>query len=278
MSDYGECNKMLLFLILVLSFSFAVLMKRYLIPGASEALVAAVAFLPALLFFFQTGSVAKLSGFGVSVERLQQQLETGIAEVGVAIADLEAGWLSPVDPDGPSFGQAAYWESCSRFLVLRKSDVPAFNTPDFSKYVRDATWAIRSSLTCGKLQGVIVLDETDRYIGSYNSSFFSEALAAWALPDIGASNPDLSNLADRIMMYSTFGTALRFPERRIELGDGYVAAVNENQTVEQALTDFKVPEVKFVAVTDARGVLKGVLTFEDLNYFLLQALVSSSGS
>ena len=250
-------------------------MKKYLLPGASEALIVAVVFVPPLLFFFQTGPVAKLSGFGISVERLQQQLGKGIAEISVPISDLEAGWLAPINPDGPSFGQEAAWESCNRFLVLRQSDVPTFNTPEFSEYVRDATWAIRSSLVCGKLHGVIVLDEEARYVGSYNPSFFSEALATWALPDVGASASSLTEIADRILRYTAFGAALRFPKKRIELGDGYVAALNINQTIEEAFADFRLPEVEFIAVTDARGVLKGVLTSDQINYFILQALASS---
>ena len=69
-----------------------------------------------------------------------------------------------------------------------------------------------------------------------------------------------------------FGTELRYPERRIREGEGYVAFIKTADTLRYAWRELQSTKGSFLAVTDRRLKFKGILTRDAVEDILLDAL------
>lgn len=264
---------MLLLIVIALSLLAAAAFKRYVKRDVGDALLASIIFIPALLFWVGKLPVTELSAFGLS-GKFAHEARRAIGSLVEPVGSFATTSLAETELD---FEHAAFFEACNEYYILRPSRVPARGpevADEFSFYIANSTLAIKSSLACGSLLGVIVLDEGNRYIGSYDASFFAEALAMWAVPNLTDSSPmDVSALANHILESTTFGAALQYPDERIKPGEGFVAAVNERLPLSQALPIFDETNAPYLVITDARGIFKGLLTYDRVAETLLSALV-----
>ena len=73
----------------------------------------------------------------------------------------------------------AFFQICKKYVVLRTSEIPE-KKDDQAKQMFQIIEVIRASLICGEFIGLIVLDEKDRYIGSFDRSFFLETIIPWS--------------------------------------------------------------------------------------------------
>ncbi|PRY26382.1 hypothetical protein CLV78_101477 [Aliiruegeria haliotis] len=243
------------------------LFQKYVRPEAGDALMASLIFVPVLIFLVGDRKLIEVSGFGFAVKleeagasRLDDVFSEQLTE------DLPQD-LTMASPDE----LAAYFQACERHFVIRTNLVPDWKSDMIDPYVVYATEAIRGSLACGRLIGVIVLDEDDSYVGSYDAGFFQESLSLWTIPT-GTSK---EAVAASIRQRTIFGTALVHPTKRLTPGEGYVAAINERATLFEAFEAFEEIEGEMLVITDTLGRMKGVLDRQAVRDKILGKVVSS---
>ena len=260
-----------LLIVVVVSIVVGSAFRRYVKRDASNSLLATIFFLPALLYWVSDKSPSELTWLGFHAKFEAAVIEP-VDTYSVSVSDLLISSLSSNDPD---FRLAAYFEECSEYFVIRPHLTPNYDSSGFVEYVVNSTYAIRSSLACGRFTGVVVLDRQDKYIGSYDGSFFAESLSIWAVLD-GTTTIDKEVLANRIMGTTIFGAALRHPGQRITPGEGFHRSIRESATVGEAFTEFQEMSGSFLVVVDESKGFKGILTRDRVTDVLLNALVSAS--
>src|SRR5262249_29000778 len=133
--------------------------------------------------------------------------------------------------DDPIFEKSAMFELCADFIAFRPEHVPPEGS-ERDKFIFNLTYTIRTSISCGRFVGAVVLDKDDRYLGSFGKSFFSEASALWA--SWSPSAVDKASIANRVLSTTVFGAALLYPRQRVATIEGFVAAVGVDATVAAA--------------------------------------------
>ena len=204
--------------------------------------------------------------------------------------------FSPLEPletiDVPGlmlrYSEAQPEGACFDYLLLEPGRVPKWPHPEYNRYMVIATDAIRRSIACGKFVGVVVINDHGRYVCSYDRRFFAESLSAWAVfeterlssgrPDVNKlSDEEFADLAKQIESNTIFGTALRWPRKRIKEGEGYIAFIKNTDTVRYAWHEFQSKPGEFLAVTDRRLAFKGIITRNTIKDYLLGALAAPGG-
>ena len=249
----------------------AFMFKRFIKPDVGDTLLGSIIFIPTILIWAQSQNLSELAGFGLTA-KFSVESQKKVSSVGVDAKELTIFSLVANDPN---FAMAAYFESCAEYFVLRPSKVPQKDT-DLDTFVANTSHAIQRSITCGKLVGVVVLDDNDKYIGSYDKAFFSEALSMWAVPDQGNLTTSKEEISKRIQRMTIFGASLRFPDKRIVPGEGFVAAINEDATIQTAFLKFRESDVDFLVMTNATGKFRGIIRYRDVVDSLLSILIDVS--
>ncbi len=127
-------------------------------------------------------------------------------------------------------------------------------------------------MLCGRLIGVVVVDDRERYLGSYDRSFFAELSALWV---VAGTQPRLS-VKDVVSLFGShtiFGASLRFPEKRLVPSERFVAAINRNASLAEAMQRFSETNVPFLALTDEQGLLTGILPRKRVVNVVIRTLV-----
>lgn len=254
-------DMLMLGLLLLFGIGLAIAIKRYVKPDVGDSLFASLIFIPAIAWMMQgmiQGLILTEVGFLGFSAKFAAQVNQPVATLSSPLASLTKE-ISPPEDSVAAMQHDAFWEACEEYLIIKTDNVPSQN-PALAKYIVGATSAIRSSLACGRLVGVIVLDQDARYEGSYDSSFFAEALSLWTVP----SQTEVQQVSRTILQRTLFGTALRFPKQRIRPGEGYVAAVHEGATITEALYLLDRSAGNFIVVTDAQGRLKGAASRQEV--------------
>ena len=213
------------------------------------------------------GSLSELSGFGISAKTR----ETTTAPVSTLSVNAKKLKIQHLTADKPDFNLAALFEACSDYFVVRPSQLPS-DDEKLARYLANVTYAVRSSIACGRFSGLVVLDETDRYIGSYGRSFFAESTSVWAVPKSADPMP-VKELAERITSMTVFGASLRYPRERITPGEGFEAALHADSTIAEAFDVFKTLDVDFLVLTDSVGRFKGIVRYRDVMEEVIGALI-----
>jgi len=168
--------------------------------------------------------------------------------------------------------QDAFFQVCKKFVVLRTSEIPD-NKNAQAKQLFQIIEVIRASIICGEFTGLIVLDEKDRYVGSFDRSFFLETVIPWTnLVNYPAGKPP-AEVASWLKSRSIFGLALEHPKARIDSGEGFRISIQLNQSVAEAMETLIGSGKDFVAVVDGQGRFQGTISRADLLDRLLLALV-----
>jgi hypothetical protein len=238
-----------------------------------KAVDLAVAILPVIIYLLLTGNIPKLEIGDIL------KIETAFKEPVVEIASIDdvieaEGILEiKVDDGEDPLALAAMFQQCKKYIVLHTSDIPKDEHAK-SKQMFRIIQVIRASIVCGEFIGLIVLDDKDQYLGSFDRDFFLETLIPWSkLADYpaGQSLPQISNW---MKSNSMFALALEFPEKRIESGEGFQVSVRQNQTIGEALGILLKSGKEFVAVVDNYGRFEGTVTRNALLDRLLLTLAT----
>lgn len=73
----------------------------------------------------------------------------------------------------------AYFQVSKKYVVLRTSEIPEDKSSQAIQMFQIME-IIRSSIICGDFIGLIVLDDKERYIGSFDRDFFLETIIPWS--------------------------------------------------------------------------------------------------
>ena len=239
-------------------------------PG--DALTAAIMFVPALLYWADGKPLEEISGGtdGITL-KLRAASTLPVSEIDL---DLESVAVRH-DPEAAMDNRVtAFWEKCGDYITVRSSDVPV-DMAERNQYIMTLAKAIRASLLCGRLIGVVVIDERERYIGSYDATFFAELAALWTVAG-AEQQPSASEVATLFSRHTIFGASLRFPEKRLQSGEGFVAAINRDSPLSAALERLAETNASFLALTNEHGILTGILPRARLVDVILLALVVPS--
>lgn len=243
------------------------LVKKLVKEQLNDAVVFGLVILPVLIFGFFSGKIAEFSGFGVSAKAIQAA-RAPVFSLQVSADEIK---IHNLTSDNPNFYRAAYFEVCADYFVVRPNQIPT-KSNEIDQYIASVSTAIKSSIACGKLAGLVVLDKSDRYLGSYDWKFFLEAASLWAV----SNTPDpvsTEELSERISTMTIFGASLRQPRERITPGEGFIAALNYKATVADAFNEFKQKDVSFLVLTDSLGKFMGILRYKDVVDEVLSAVL-----
>ena len=263
---------MIYLLFFLASLFVAFVFKQFIKQDAGDTLLAAIIFLPTLLVWIQNNNISEFTGFGLSA-KFSDEASKSVSDLKVSIPDLTKLTASSDLSDAEL---NAYFEGCSDFFVLKPSIVPK-DQAKLDLFIARAAWAIKSSITCGKLTGVVVVDDRGKYLGSYDDSFYLEALSIWSMSE-NDQPISSSQLSRKIRFFTMFGASMKFPDLRIRPGEGFVAAINEDQTLQQAFAKFQETGADFLVVTDELGTFKGILKYRDVVDSFLSVLVDVQSS
>lgn len=166
----------------------------------------------------------------------------------------------------------AFFQVPRKYVVLRTSEIPKDKNAQ-AKQMFQIMEVIRVSIISGEFIGLIVLDNKDRYIGSFDRDFFLETVIPWQnLADYPAGKSP-SDIASWVKSKSVFGLSLEYPEARIDAGEGFHLSVKESESAAEALNTLLSSGKGFVAVVDSSGRFQGTVTRKDLLDRLLKTLV-----
>ena len=265
----------MLLAILIISFFVAVWFYKCIKSDATDRLIAALVFLPALFFLVKSLQLEELTGLGISATfrgettKSVQPLSrvTDVAEVSLT--------NDPSDFDPSDFRLHSTFETCADYYILRPDRIPDFRSPKIYEHIFYATSAIGSSVACGRFLGLIVLDENGRYLGSFDKDFFIGTSSLWTLLQVDEQIVP-ATLGRRIDQIAVFSAALKFPLARIMHGEGSNQnAINQDASIGEAFIKFQESNGKFLAVTDTLGRFKGILSRRKVEAALIRALMSA---
>lgn len=243
----------------------AYLFKRFIIVDANNLAAGMVFVAPILLYGIISGKVSEFSGFGISTKTTAAAMSP-VIELSTKIDSIKI--LSPKEDD---FQRAALLDACENYFIVRPSLIPSEERA-VEYYISNATYAIRSSVACGEFLGLIVLDEKDRYLGSFGKSFFYETLASWAIPK--SSSPiSAKEFSERVLSMTIFGASLQYPVESIGPGEGVEAAINMESSLIEAFNSFRHSNIDFLVLTDEMGRFKGVVRYRDLVEEILASIL-----
>ncbi len=253
--------------LLIIGFALNYLVKNVIKRRLSEIGVLGLIILPFVVFGFLSGKITEFSGFGVTA-KVERAKKLPISTLNIPTDSLKIANVTSNDTD---YYRKAYFEMCAEYLVIRDEQIPAeHNERDY--YIASISSAIKSSIACGKLAGVVILDGSNRYIGSFDSLFFIESVSIWAVPN--STNPmTAKELASRIKTTTIFGASLTSPNERVSK-EGSVIALNVNATVQDAFNVFRSNDVDFIALTDSLGKFQGIVRYRDVVNTILFAAIS----
>lgn len=244
----------------------AYLFKTFIKSNAGDGLLGSLIFAPALIIWLTSQNVSEFSAYGISAKvNIVSQ-----SKVSTLNDELRKLVINTQSIDDPTYEKSTLWELCADFIAFRPQHIPSDNALK-DKYVVNLTYTIRTSISCGRFVGAIVLDKDDRYLGSFDKSFFSEAPALWASLDSTGSSA--SDTAKRILETTVFGAALLHPKERAATKEGFVAAINADATVGSAYKRLAELDVDFLVLTTPTGNYQGVVTRDSVLQKIIAGLV-----
>ena len=161
-------------IVFVLSVAGGILFLQHVKKDVSNTLLAAIFFAPAIFLWVADKDLAELGVASVYAKfntTLHRRANEIYLKQKVASLTTPSDGIPAASPQG----------ECAPHLVLQPNRVPAPRTEKRNEYIVEAAAAIGSSLACGKLRGVVVLDDKGRYNGSFDAMFFAEAVSLWTI-------------------------------------------------------------------------------------------------
>lgn len=253
----------LTFIGLVVGLGLVVVIKRFLKPDLGDGPITGIILVVPLMLWGATGKLTEVAGLGITA-KFAQAAGASVSKQAKSVKDTA---VIRLDPKADDLQMQATFEQCHEYILLGDAGVPKAEQEQ-ARYIYIAALAVRASLVCGRLEGVVVIDSTDRYVGSFPASLFLETSALWTTP-IASDFSHVDVEAKRILERTIFGAGLKFPSIRAASGEGFVGAINESASMLDALKLIHAKHLPFLALTDALGRFKGVVSARDIEQQLL---------
>ena len=117
-------------LILVISFGVAVWFYTYIKRDANDKLIAAIIFLPAVLFLIESLELQELTGLGISATfKAETKKPVQLLSRAAEIAEVS------LVKDPTNFVLHSSFETCSEYYILRPDLIPDFNSPEIYSHI-----------------------------------------------------------------------------------------------------------------------------------------------
>lgn len=223
--------------------------------------------LPFLMFGFLSGKISEFSGFGITA-KVEKTKKLPVTSLNIPADSIK---ISNVTSNDTDYYRKAFFEMCSEYLIINSDEIPSSGS-ESDYYVASVSYAIRSSIACGKFAGLIILDGSNRYIGSFESQFFIESTSIWAVPN-SSKTITAKDLAYRINTSTIFGASLTHPEARVPK-EGNSIALNINSSIQDAFNEFRNEDISFLVLTDSLGKFQGIVRYKDVINSIISATLS----
>lgn len=242
----------------------------------SDTSILSILFVPTLLVWAE-GRISEINAFGVSAKFNQiaeKKIEALVSGQDIDVYVTKAEALKRIDATQQSLSRGAFFEGCHDFIFVRSSQIPS-TEDSLSRYAVAFAETVVSSTACGHFTGVVVVDEENRYIGSFDKEFFYQFGSLWTLADT-TKTIESAEVWKRISNFTVAGASIKYPDIRLKNGEGFKAAISETATVEYALKEFKKSDASFMVVTDAYGKLQGVIRHRQFIDLLLLNIIQNN--
>lgn len=224
--------------------------------------------LPAIAYLLTTGIVSDFEGFGITA-KFRVLSEKPVVEV------ISASELVITDElaDDPNFFRDSYFQACRPYYVLREDSVPQSNTGEFDDFAVRLAISIRSSIICGELEALVVLDSRNKVLGFFRPNFFYELLR---IPletyntGIDESKDSDFGIADRVLN-TELGPVLSHPVVRAESADAKRIFLSTQANLIESLATLRDSNSNVALLTNSAGEFRGIVT----RRLLVDALILS---
>lgn len=216
----------------------------------NDLALAGLIVVPLIFLLLVSGQLKDFGAFGVSAkfkEEANQTVGKLALKNNLAITDEQAS--------RGDYVREALWQECRPYLVLRPDTVPAKDAPGYDNRIVHIATAVRTSILCGTLQALIVLDERNKVVGFFEPELFLETLR---VPLIVYGASPSSGLAAEIRQ-SELGVVLGAPIQRALSPEAHRVFVPEGADLVEALEKLKASGADLAVVTNSAGEFRGIM-------------------
>lgn len=243
-----------------------------ILPSVTAVVSGSLIVAPIVAYFVISGLVTDFSGFGITAkfaELSRRPVTKVLSAEEVAVVDKLA--------DDPNYVRDATFATCRPYYVLREDVLPASTSDDFARQSVLIGRAIYSSLLCGRLEAVVVLDGRGKVIGFFEPDFFRELIAFRLEPyDVSQEEAAAFHAAwPKLIRSSELGVILRNPGPRATSDDARKLFIPDSYSVLQALEKLHKADAPVAVITDPAGRFKGIVTWRRLTGELLLTLAQA---
>jgi CBS domain-containing protein len=262
----------ILLIVFLIGMGLGLAWLTYKISGKeANAALLGIILMPGLLYLLMGGWLTEFSGFGITA-KFKAELSKGIGATnvpllsGASTADEAKVGNTEVDlTRNPELGAAL--QVCSPYFYLRSNGDEFDKRPvdhKMDRIVVSIARAIRASITCGKLRGLVILGMNDSPVGLFPAEKFLDLLAIRLIEYyVDGGNEALVNettLAKQVRA-SELGTVLRYPLQAAQRQEDAVRlTIGQNDTLLDAMTKMLEHDTRVASLVDRSGKFVGLVT------------------
>jgi len=241
---------------------------RRMLGTLGEASALALLLMPLIVYGIARGSIAEFTGFGVTT-KFNKASETKISDL--------AGKLAIKSRlDEMNFAQAATFQSCSNYFIIRDDLGKQVDHPLFMDYAGQVARAIKSAMLCGNFYGVVVVDANEHFLGLFRADRFLSLLAypmdRYCIFDYQHCHDTIEPAT--VLGETELGPILKNPDVRVQTLEATKFVVQESQSVADIVRSPDFPQASVFAVLDKYGKFVGLLPKQAIYDKVLSVLLA----
>lgn len=244
-------------------------LARRMLGGLSEPSALSLMLAPLIVYGIANGSIAEFTGFGVTA-KFSKAAET-------KITDLAGKLAIKYRIDDISFKAAATVQVCRNYFIIRDDIGKQTANPLFLEFAFEVASAIKSAMLCGDFYGVVVVDQSDHFLGLFKADRFTSLIAypldRYCIFDYKHCHDKLDT-AD-ILGETELGPILKDPDVRVQTPEASKHVVQESQSLADIVKDPEFSEASVFAVLDKYGKFVGLLPKQAIYDKILAVLLAS---
>lgn len=238
---------------LILAGIVLVWLVRRILGTLGEASALALLAAPLIVYGIGHGSIAEFTGFGVTTKFNKAARTT--------VTDLAGKLAIKSRLDEMNFAQAATFQACSNYFIIRDDLGKQVDHPLFMEYAGQIARAIKGAMLCGDFYGVVVVDRYEHFLGLFRTDRF---LSLSAYPMDRYCIFDYKHCRDTIetvnvLAETELGPILKNPDVRVQTAEAVRFVVQETQSVAEIVRSPEFSLTPVFAVLDKNGKFVGLL-------------------
>jgi hypothetical protein len=230
----------------------------------------AIILAPLILYLLVTGKVSEFEGLGWKA-KFREVVTENVVDTARA-SDL---MISNPEANKPNFFREAFWLSCRPYYVLTDRTAKSAKDELDQEAVINVATAIRSSIICGRFEGVVIVGDDEKPVGFFQLAQFLEILRIPLVTYNNANPPSAESVYNQIMS-SELGVVLSNPVIRAKSNEAEHLSVSSNADIQKVYKSLVASDANVAMITDRLGRFDGIITRRALEGRIIEKLLASS--